>query len=339
LKKIGIRDVARAAGVSITTVSRALNGYDDVSASTKARIEEVVERLNYAPDTNARSLGGKAENTIALLTSELKETNESGFVYGLIRGLFQQCTESECEFMLLATDVARQKKLSFLQLCKKKNLNGVVATGFRTDDPYYHEILNSDLPCAIIDMEVWGKRKCNVTIDNIEASRKAVKHLLELGHREIVMLNGLKTASVSGQRYGGYVSALLEAGINLQLDYMRYCDFSEKIAYEETKKILREYPRVTALFCASDLMAFGAVRAIEELGMRIPEDISVIGFDDIPIASYISKGLSTIRQDPYLMGSEGGRAVFQMILGKEVDSKIVLPHQLILRHTTGAAGK
>lgn len=320
--------------MSITTVSRALNGYMDVSEKTRKRIQEVVEYLDYAPDINARSLGGKADTTIALLTSELLPTNENGFVYGLISGLFQQCTESGCEFMLLATNTVKQEKLSFLQLCKKKNLSGVVVTGLKMDDPYYHEIIKSDIPCAVIDMPVHGKNKCEITVDNVAASKEAVKYLIQSGHRNIGMINGRKTADVSGQRYSGYVAALVETGISLQLDYMKYCDFSEDIAFERTKELLIKYPEITALFCASDLMAIGAIRAVEDMGKKVPEDISVLGFDDIPIAKYVYKGISTVRQSPLQMGIEGGKAVWSMIQGEAVDQKIILPHELVVRKTT-----
>ena len=335
MKRVSIKDVAREAGVSITTVSRALNGYPDVSDKTRRKVQAVVEQLDYAPDINARSLGGKAETTIALLTSELTPTNESGFVYGLISGLFQECSELGCEFMLLATNTGNQEKLSFLQLCKKKNLNGLVVTGLKIDDPYYHEILDSDIPCAIIDMQVRGKKKCNITVDNIQASREAVNYLVSLGHSKIGMINGGKLADVSGQRYAGYVSALLDAGIALQLDYARHCDFMEDVAYEQTMELLKTYPEITALFCASDLMALGALRAIEEMGMQAPEDISVIGFDDIPVAKYVYKGVTTVRQSPMRMGIEGGRAVWNMLQGNPVESKIILPHELKIRGTTG----
>ena len=213
MNKVSIKDVAKEAGVSITTVSRALNGYMDVSEKTRKHILEVVERLDYAPDLNARSLGGKADTTIALLTSELTPTNESGFVYGLISGLFRQCNDMGCEFVLLATNTMKQQKLSFLQLCKRKNLSGVVVTGLKVDDPYYHEILDSDIPCAIIDMPVRGRKKCEIAVDNVAASKEATAYLIGLGHRNIGMINGGKTADVSGQRYSGYVSALVEAGI------------------------------------------------------------------------------------------------------------------------------
>ncbi|MFR2485864.1 MAG: LacI family DNA-binding transcriptional regulator [Hungatella sp.] len=337
MKKVSIKDVAKEAGVSITTVSRALNGYMDVSEKTRKHILEVVERLDYAPDLNARSLGGKADTTIALLTSELTPTNESGFVYGLNSGLFRQCNDMGCEFVLLATNTMKQQKLSFLQLCKRKNLSGVVVTGLKVDDPYYHEILDSDIPCAIIDMPVRGRKKCEIAVDNVAASKEATAYLIGLGHRNIGMINGGKTADVSGQRYSGYVSALVEAGIPLQLDYMKYCDFLEDTACEKTEELLTKYPEITALFCASDVMAIGAIRAVEQMGMRVPEDISVMGFDDIPIAPYVYKGISTVRQSPLLMGIEGGKAIWKMLSGEEVDSRVILPHEMVIRGTTGKA--
>lgn len=337
--KVSIRDVAREVGVSITTVSRALNGYSDVSEKTKKKILEAVQRLDYAPDANARSMGGKAEPTIALLTSELKEKDENGFVYGMINGLFQQCSALGCEFMLLVTNVVKQEKLSFMQLCKKKNLSGVVVTGLRTGDPYYKEVMNSDIPCALIDIKASGKYQCNITIDNVKASQKAVEYLIGLGHKKIGMINGQKIAEVSGERYSGYVTALLNAKIPLHLEYMRYGDFVEDTALEQTKKLMEKHPEITALFCASDVMAIGAIRALEEMGLRVPEDVSVLGFDDIPIAKHVYNGITTVRQFPIEMGRAGGEAVYRMLNGEHVESELQLPYELVVRGTTAECGQ
>ena len=334
MKKISIKDVAREAGVSITTVSRALNGYSDVSEKTRRKIQEVVRQLNYAPDVSARALGGKADTTIALLVSELLPTNESGFVYGLISGLFYQCNKLGCEFVLLVTDTMKQEKMSFLQLCKRKNLSGVVVSGLKIDDDYYHEIINTDIPCAIIDMEAYGKNKCEITIDNIQASQDAVEYLIDLGHKKIGMLDGGEKADVSGQRRIGYEKALKKAELPMIPEYIRHCDFREDKAYEQTQRLLNEFPEITALFCASDLMAIGAIRAIKDMGKKVPGDISIIGFDDIPLAPYFNNGITTIHQSPQQMGQESGKLVWNMIKGQAVDKKNILPYELIVRGTT-----
>lgn len=335
MKRTSIKDVAREAGVSITTVSRALNGYSDVSDRTRKLIQEVAERLDYAPDANARAMSSKEVTTIGLLVSSLRNEDENGFIYGHLSGLYRLCTECNCEFILLVTETEQQKMLSFRQLCKMKSLSGIVVTGLQTDDPYYEEIMKSDIPCAIMDMEVRGKRKCNVTTDNIKASKEAVDYLIKQGHRYIGMINGKRMADVSGRRYAGYMGALVEADLPIQMDYVRYCDFDQDIAYEETKKLLSQYKEITALFCASDMMALGAIRAISEMGMKVPEDISVMGFDDIPVGKYVYNGVSTIHQDPRMMGYEAGKAVYRMIQGEDIEGKIILDYRLIIRGTTG----
>ncbi len=334
LKKVSIKDVAREAGVSITTVSRALNGYMDISESTKKKIYAVVKQLDYVPNTNARSLGGIEETNIALLTSELTSTDKSGMVYGLLCGLSGQCTEQGYEFMLLATNLAKQQKLSFNQLCKKKNLSGVVVAGLKTGDPYHKEIMESNIPCVGIDMQMHGSKKCSVSIDNIKAAKEAVSYLVQLGHKKIGMINGSKEADVSGQRYSGYVSALIDSGISLKLDYMINCDFLEPVAYEKTKQFLKDYPEITALFCASDLMAIGAIKAIKELGKRVPEDISVVGFDDIPVSEYICGGITTIRQNPMYLGNESGKVIASILKGEQEEDHVYVPYELIIRNTT-----
>lgn len=334
MKKVNIRDVAKEAGVSITTVSRALNGYSDVSAKTRAKILEIVERLEYAPDANARALGSKETITIGLLLSDLTSTDENGFVHGNMCGVYEACSEYNCEFVLMITESEHQKMKSFRQLCKRNNLSGIVVTGLRTNDSFYEEMLKSAIPCAVVDMETTGKMKCTVTIDNIAASQEAVNYLISLGHRHIAMLNGSKVADVSIRRYAGYKGAMIDHDLLMPNDYVRYGDFSEVKAYNEVLDLLNKYPEITAIFCASDVMALGAIRAIYKMGKEVPADISIIGFDDIPVAKYVYRGLSTVRQNPNEIGYAAGKVVYQMIQGRQVDNKIVLPHELIIRETT-----
>lgn len=335
VNRTNIKDVAKAAGVSITTVSRALNGYSDVSAKTREKIIKLAEELNYAPDVNARSLGGMSEITIGLLMSNMDANDISGFAFGIISGSYNACMNNGCEFVILVTNTMRQEKISYLQFCRKKNVDGVVVAGLKTDDPYYHEVLKSKIPCALIDINVEeeSEKVCSLSIDNIAASQQAVTYLIEQGHTNIAMLNGRNVASVSKERFSGYAMALLNAGIILNLEYLRYCEFNEKIAYEETKKLLSQHKGITAIFCASDLMAVGAIRGALDIGLRVPQDISVVGFDDIPIAEYYHGGITTIRQHPYDMGFMACETVYNMMFDKKSSSKIITPHEFIIRNT------
>lgn len=332
--RTSIKDLAKAAGVSITTVSRALNGYNDVSKQTKEKIEKLAKELNYAPDYNARSLGGKSGTTIALLLSGLKKTDEGGFTFGIISGIYQAALESHADFMLLTTNASMQNELNYLQLCRQKNIDGVVVMGIRTDDPYYDEIVQSEIPCAMIDIPARGKNVVSVSIDNVEAASKAVNSLLEKGHHKIGMINGSTTAAVSKDRLAGYSLALLDYHMDLNLDYIKYTDFDEQSSFEKSMELLLEQPDITALFCASDLIAIGSLRAAQALQKRVPQDLSIIGFDDMPTAKYISGGLSTVRQDPFNMGKVAGQAVAAMIRKEKTPSHITVPFKFIERNTT-----
>lgn len=333
MKRTSIKDVARVAGVSITTVSRALNGYSDVSLQTREKIEKVAEELNYAPDVNARSLGGMSDTTIALLVSDLQKKDESGLAFGIISGLYNACTKFGCEFILLATNAVKQEKTTYLQLCRQKNVDGVVVMGLRMDDPYYKEVLESVIPCALIDMGIESENICNISVDNIAAAKEAVRYLLACGHKEIGMINGEAAAEVSKERFTGYAKALLDAGILLKLEYLKDGDFKEVTAYEKTKELLLAHENITALFCASDLMAIGAIRAVKELGKRVPEDISVVGFDDIPIAQYVCGGITTVRQNPYEIGQMAGDALYHMLKKEKREERYTAASELIIRGT------
>lgn len=341
MKRTNIKDVAKAAGVSITTVSRALNGYSDVNKKTRDKIIKVAEELNYAPDVNARSLGGMSDITIGLLMSSMEANDMSGFAFGIISGIYNACMNNGCEFVILVTNTMRQEEISYLQFCRKKNVDGVVVLGLKTDDRYYHEVLKSEIPCALIDINVEEESEmvCSLSVDNVAASQQAVTYLIEQGHTNIAMLNGRNVASVSRERFSGYAMALLKAGIVLNLEYLRYCDFDEKIAYEETKKLLSQYKGITAIFCASDLVAVGAIRGVIDMGLRVPEDISVIGFDDIPIAEYYHGGITTIRQHPYDMGFMACEAVYNMMSDKKSSSKIIAPYEFVIRNTVSKMDK
>lgn len=333
-KRVGIRDVAREANVSITTVSRALNGYDDVNAETKKRILEVVNRLNYAPNANARSLGGMAPTVIALLLSGLSKRDESGFVFGLISGMHKVASEHNCEFIILTTDARTQNVTGYLQLCRQRNVDGVLISGLNNSDPYYNELMDSEIPCVVVEGEFYSHNVCGISIDNEMASYEAVRYLAELGHTKIAMMNGKQSADVSIRRQKGYFQALRNSGIELDESWVYDGNYLEETAYEQAKKMLLEHPDMTAVFCASDLMAIGTIDAIKASGRRVPEDISVIGFDDIPLARYVEGGLTTIKQSFYEFGVKGGEALYQMIENKKSYKHIYAPYSFVKRNTT-----
>lgn len=333
MKRVTIKDLAKAANLSITTVSRALNGYDDVSEKTRMRVKALAAEMNYAPDANARSLGGKTSKTIAMIVSELQPTDDSGFTFSIISGIYNACLVYDLDFIFLATSTVKQEELSYIQLCRQKNVDGVVVLGLTSDDPYYREVLNSEIPCVLIDISVETSKVVHVSVDNEKAAFDAVNYLIDNNHREIAILKGKANAFVSNDRYNGYLRALEANNIELNKNYTRYGEFDTDIAYQETTEMLKHNEKITAVFCASDLMAIGCIRAINDLGMKVPEDISVMGFDGIVAARYAYGGITTVKQNPFHMGNLAGVAVSQMLEGNDVDKWYKSDYELIEGNT------
>lgn len=333
MARVGIRDLAKEAGVSITTVSKALNGYSDVNPETKRKIQEIAQKLNYMPDANARSLGGKAQKTLAFLVSGLVEKDESGFVFGLISGMYQASLEHDFDFIILTTNAAKQSELSYIQLCRQKNIDGVLISGLNTNEPYYRELMSSEIPCVVVEGEYKSQNVCGLSIDNAKASYDVVHYLVGLGHKKIAMMNGKKTATVAKRRLKGYMQAMEEAGLEMDETWIEDGAFEEDTAYEATFRLLENCHGMTAVFCASDLMAIGVIRALNSKGIRVPQDVSVVGFDDIPAAKYIHGGLTTVSQSPYEIGHMGGDVLYHMIREHKEYGHVYASYKFIKRTT------
>lgn len=332
MKRVSIRDVAKAAGVSITTVSKALNNYPDVKEETKQRIQQIVQEMNYVPDSAGRSMGGITEPVIGLLINELRPEEPSGAVYGFLSGVCHACKDNGIEFMLITTDTKQQQQTTLKRLCLSKGLNGLVCSGFRTNDPFITQMGEIDIPCACIDIETGYPNVLDITVDNTQAADEAVSFLIRSGRKNIALISGYEEADVSNRRKAGYCNAMTRAGMPLVPERMVEGRFAERLAYEEMKKLIQLEPKIDAVFCISDLMALGACRAMEEAGLEIGKDIAIVGFDDIPTAKYVYGGLTTVRQDFYAMGYAAGAQIYERISGeKSVASPGELLYKLVVR--------
>lgn len=337
MKRVTIRDVAKAAGVSITTVSKALNHYPDVNEQTKKRIQELVEEMNYVPDTAGRSMGGITEPVIGLLVNNLLPDDPSGAVYSHVSGVCHVCKDYNIDFLLITTDLESQFRLPLKRLCLGKGLTGLVCSGFRLSDPYVGQMNEIDIPCVCIDLETGSPSVLEVTIDNVRAADEAVSFLIRSGRKEIALLTGAPEIEVARLRAKGCRNALARAGLLLPAHRAIDADFDQEQAYQKAARLLREDPSVDAFFCASDTMALGACRAVEQMGKRVGGDISVVGFDDIPVAQYLYGGLTTVRQDFYHMGYTAGRLICEKITGSSgaADEKQLL-YELVVRGSAPA---
>ncbi|UOY91780.1 LacI family transcriptional regulator [Ectobacillus sp. JY-23] len=330
-----IKDIAKVAGVSVTTVSRALNGYSDVSEKTRQKIMAVSKELNYSPNTLARSLVMNKSTTIGLLVSGMTaDSVKDNFTFEVLRGIDQFVAETNYDLILFSTNSTKQREKTYSQLCRERRVDGVILQGIKTDDPYLQEVVESDIPCVLIDIPIESQTVGYVTTDNVLGAKKAVDYLLERGHRKIAMVNGHDFAFVSQERLKGYMQALQEKGIPYHQEWVLNGAFEEEEAERQVLHLLQKNKDITAIFCASDLMAIGAMQAIKKLNMDIPEQISIVGYDDILLASYMNPRLTTIAQDKYKMGYEAAKLLIEMLEGSRQSCKTVLETKLVVREST-----
>ncbi|WP_349409634.1 LacI family DNA-binding transcriptional regulator [Pseudalkalibacillus sp. SCS-8] len=333
-----IKDIAKSAGVSVTTVSRALNGYSDVSEKTRAKIKQIANELSYSPNGVARSLVMNRTHTIGLLVSELnRQGSKDNFTFEILCGINDFSSKSGYDLVLFSTSSAEQKLKTYTQLCRERQVDGVILQGIKTDDPYLEEVLESDIPCVLIDIPIRHDRVGSITTDNRYGAKSATEHLIQLKHRNIAMINGHGQAFVSQERLTGYKNALDNASIPYKDEWVINGQFDEDIAKEKTIELLKKYPEITAIFCASDLMALGVLRAAKELELNVPTDLSVAGYDDIILANYATPSLTTVSQDIYQMGYEAASLLVDMLDRQSSPQQRILPTKLIKRESTDIA--
>lgn len=338
--RVTIKDVAERAGVSITTVSRVFNGYTDISEKTKKRILEIANEMNYTPNMAARTLSSKSQKTIALILNDLELNRKTTMPMEVLSGVYQFTEDTEIEFVFFATTSIKQKNKTFQQFCNEKNITGAIIQGLRVDDQYYKEIYKSDVPVVLIDVDADSQKIGSASIDNIAAAQEAVEYLIKLGHEKIGMINGRREATVSMEREAGYLQALKKNGLPFVQDYVQYANFNEDIAAAMVTDMIERHDEVTALFCASDLMAIGAMKTIQKMGLSVPEDISIIGFDDIILAQYLSPTLSSVSQDMKLIGYEAANLLNKLMMDVEqVEHRIFVPHKLVIRNSVSQVKK
>lgn len=331
---ITIRDVARQANVSIGTVSRALNGYRDINAETKENILQVAHSMGYTPNVSARNLSSKATSNMGLIISGLLEGNakDTG-VYQLLQGIYRYAFRNGMEVALYTTDSVEQRSKSYAKFCEEHSLAGAVLSGVTTDDAYFEELRDARIPCVVIDAPAQGEAVGWLSIDNMQASEEITDHLLQNGHRRIVVVSGKKNAAVNLERTAGAFAAMERAGLLLTGKDVLYCNFSEEQAYENVLQYLKENGKssCTAFLCFSDLMALGAMRAIRDSGFSIPEDFSITGFDGLAITEYFMPPLTTVSQDMGQIGYASAMLLHEIIQGKVKGGHRVLPHRLLKR--------
>lgn len=335
---VSIRDVAKAAGVTVGTVSRAFNGYSDIREETKQAILDAAKELGYVPNLNAKRLAGKDCQTMAIILAGFMAdrglTDE--LVIKMLRGACSYAISNNMELAVYVLSSEQQKEKSFEQFCGEHSLAGAMCFGLKTTDVYYENLKNSKTPCVTVDVWIEGENVGYVGTDDVSAFEEMTELVLVNNHKRIVFLNGRQQATVCALRQEGLENALRSRGLILEESY--YTDFNAECAQQIVTQYIAEHGTdgATVFVCASDLIALGACSAITKSGYRVGEDFSVTGFDGVRIASLVEPAITTIDQNMEKKGYAAAQMLHAIVRGKRVPRQQLIPYTLVrtksLRH-------
>jgi LacI family transcriptional regulator len=325
-----IYDVARLAGVSTATVSRALNGTGQIAPATREAIEAAVAQLGYEPNTAARSLVTRSTQTIALLLPDISNP----FYDALVSGIQRRALEAGHTMLLCTTEGDPEREEQYLNLLRAKQVDGVLVDGLVLPPDRVARFVRNGLPIVCLDRDVDSASVPLVQVDNRLGARMATEHLLSLGHRRIAHVAGAPELGISEERIAGYDEALLDAGIRPDVALLAVGSFTEEGGCEAMKALLASTD-LTAAFAANDLSALGVMNAIVESGRRVPDDVSVVGFDDLRLSSFTTPPLTTIRQPALEIAERATRLLLDLARGRPArQRRHVLPPELVVRAST-----
>lgn len=325
-----IYDVARLAGVSTATVSRALNDSGQIAPGTRLTIEAAVEQLGYRPNTIARSLVTKATHTIALLLPDISNP----FYASLVSGIQQHALKSGNTMLLCMTEGDAEQEEQYLSLLRAKQVDGALVDGLVLPPERIARFVEDGFPIVCLDRDVNSPSVPLVQVDNRLGARLAIDHLLSLGHTRIAHVMGAQSR-ISEERLAGYGASLAAVGIAVSGRLVQRGGFTEEGGYTATKRLLESDVELTAVFAANDLSALGAITAIVAHGKRVPDDVSVVGFDDLRLASFTSPPLTTVQQPAFEIGEHAAQILLDRIKGAAPGGlRFLHPPTLVVREST-----
>lgn len=324
---VTIKDIAVEAGVSVSTVSRILNNKPDVSAKTRQNVKQVIDKLNYNPNNIARGLVLRKTYTIGLIIPDISNP----FFPEVARGVEDNAKEFGYSVIFCNTDNDKQREKEAIKLLRSKQVDGIILSLSVSNKNRLDKLSEEGFPTVQIDRKVPGSSLPAVTIDNVLSAYNATKHLVGSGHSRLAHITGNLETTTGCDRLEGFQQVLRAYNLPQRKVWIREGDYSKKSGYEQMKYMLSQQERPTAVFAANDLMAIGAYAAAFDSGLRIPEDISIVGHDDIDVSSIIRPELTTISQPKYELGQKAFEVLLNVIEGSNNEQDTVLPTELILR--------
>jgi LacI family transcriptional regulator len=323
-------DIARISGVSRSTVSRVVNADPNVRDQTRKKVQEVIQKFNFQPNLAARGLAAGSTQVIGLVIPVgISSIFSDPYFPLIIQGISSACNQHGYSIMLWLAEPQYERR-TIGQIMHNGLIDGVIVLAMLLDDPLIDRLSESNLPFATIGRHPASEKTSYVDVDNRLGACKGVSYAIRTGHRRVALIGGTRN-SVSGQdRSQGYLDALRECDLPVIPELITEGDYSDTGGYLAMKRLLPSHP--DAVFAASDAMAFAAMRAIHEAGLHIPEDIAIVGFDDIPPAATSKPPFTTVRQPILLTGKTVAEMLIDMIeYPNPQPRRVVLPIELVIR--------
>ncbi len=332
-RNITIVDVAKEAGVSYATVSRVLNNDPHVKPDTRDRVIRSVTRLGYTVNQQARTLAGGRSNVIGLLVPDLG----TGYIGEIIRGIDEELSAAQYDLMLYTTHRRKTKESVYVASLTQGMADGLLLVLPRDPAEYLSSLRQRRFPYVLIDHQGISEVESAVGATNRQGGFEATQYLIELGHRRIGFITGWPDLGCARDRLEGYRAALIAHDIAVDPALIREGDFNQPTGYQAARELLGLAEPPTAMFASNDVMAFGVMEAVRDRGLRIPEDVSIVGFDNIPQSEHVRPQLTTIEQPLAEMGREATRRLLALISNPDLPlTRIELPTKLVVRASTQA---
>jgi DNA-binding LacI/PurR family transcriptional regulator len=327
---VTIRQIAEKADVSIGTVSHVINGTAAVREKLRVRVLDAIRSLGYQPSQLARGLRRNQTSMLVMMIPDV--TNP--FFPAVVRGVEDIAFKNKYRVVLCNTDNDRRKETLYLNEMRSYSPAGWLVIPSVDSEIAPHFTTTPGPPAICLDRQPQGWHGDVVLVANEDGAHSATRHLLRMGHRHLAVITGPLHLANAVERLNGFKRALAEANVPIDADYIQEARFERNSGYSAAKRLLRMLPRPTAIFACNDLMALGVLLAARELGLHCPEELSVVGFDNLDFAEFTAPALTTVHQPGYQLGTAAARMLLERIAGSQQPrQKVVLPTELQIRHS------
>ena len=326
-----ISDVARAAGVSVATVSRVLNRSDKVKPETKERVVQVIERLEYTPDASAKALRSRRTSLIGVVIPDVS----SIYYLELLKGIENTAIEANYNLIICDAQNSPKRENEYMRMLAERRLDGFIIINTLLPTDRIGRLVKQGFPLVLIGRELPGGHVSSIMVSNSTGARQAVEHLIQQhGHKRIAYLRGMLHPD-DEERFAAYRQTLVENGLAFDPQLVERGHFTEEGGARAVQKLWQR-AKFTALFAGNDEMAIGAMEKARQLGLKVPGDLAVVGFDNIRLARHISPGLTTADMPKYQLGAMAAKKLLEALANDHIAyEKVVLRTELIVRQSCG----